>query len=357
MSTPKTIAATALVTALMGCGAATVASNSGAGPVDPPGPQPLSDKQIVQQMGPAVVRLTGETTYGGVVSGSGVVIDAKKGLVLTNAHVVAGTTALRANVAGRDAGPARIEGQAPCEDLAVVRLDVPPAGLKAAKLGSSGKVETLDHVLALGYPMSPEAEPSLSATPGSVSKAHMQANPDGAVAGSLPEYRSVIQHDAVIRPGNSGGPLFNRFGEVVGINSLGDNGGQSWAISSDHARAFISGLAAGRNRAYVGWSAMPVQEFLAMVEDPAPFAALSAAESGLVLTGVESNSPAYAARFEPGNYVETFNGTPVGNVADVCQIVQSQKPGAVLPVHAYELGTNDWGLPEWFETPAQLKLQ
>ena len=355
MSTTKTITATALITALMGCGAATVATNVGAEREEQPPRQPLTDKQIVQQMGPAVVRITGESAYG-VQSGSGVVIDAKKGLVLTNAHVVAGTTALRANIAGQDAGPVRIEGQAPCEDLAVVRLDVPPPGLKQATLGSSTKVETLDHVLALGYPMSPEAQPSLSATPGSVSKSHMQANLDGAVAGDLPEYRSVIQHDAVIRPGNSGGPLFNQFGEVIGINSLGDDGGQSWAIASDHAKAFIADLSAGRNRAYVGWSAMPVQDFLATVEDPAPFAQLYGIETGLVLTGVETNSPAYAAGMGPGDFVETLNGMPVNTVADVCQVVQSQKPGAVLPVSAYE-AREESGTLSWYDAPTQLKLQ
>ena len=100
-----------------------------------------------------------------------------QGLVLTNAHVVAGTTSLRAIVDGEDAGPARIEGQATCDDLAVVRLDS-TEGLEEAEFGSSDALEPMDHVIALGYPTSLEAEPTLSATAGDRVQARDRRQPE-----------------------------------------------------------------------------------------------------------------------------------------------------------------------------------
>jgi S1-C subfamily serine protease len=363
MSSSKLITAVALTTAMASGGVATIVAGASESkrPPKPPAPKrapaaptTLSDKQIVEQQGPSVIRLVGENGYG-EQSGSAVVIDADEGLVLTNAHVVAGTTSLRAIVDGEDAGPARIEGQATCDDLAVVRLDS-TEGLEEAEFGSSDALEPMDHVIALGYPTSLEAEPTLSATAGAVSKPEIGVNQNGEVAGDLPEYRSVVQHTALIEHGSSGGPLFNDRGEVVGINTLGLNG-QAWAISAERAQGIIDDLTAGASPAYLGWSAVPIPEFVAGLDETTGFEPLLDIDGGLILTGVENGSPAADAELMPGDLVFELNGQQVNNVADVCQVVQSQKPGASVPMWGYIMETDEAGTSSWSEASADLRVR
>lgn len=365
MSTTRLFAVAAVVTTLMGGGAATIvarASDDGRPATDPgpalPSPSPapettgLTDKEIVERLSPTVVRLIGENGYG-EQSGSAVVIDAEEGLVLTNAHVVAGTTSLRATVNGEDAGPARIEGQASCEDLAVVRLDSTD-GLQEAEFADTSDLEPMDHVVALGFPTSLEAEPTLSATSGAVSKPEIGVNQDGAVAADLPEYRSVIQHTALIEHGSSGGPLFDEHGKVVGINTLGLDG-QAWAISSDHAQEVMEELIAGQSPAYLGWSATPIPDFVADLDDTTGFEPLLDVEGGLILTGIEPGSPAAAADLRPGDLVFELNGQPTNTVADVCQVMQSQRPGASVQATGYMVETDESGIPVWSDASFELQ--
>jgi S1-C subfamily serine protease len=362
MSTAKLIATAAITTALMGGGAATLVANaSSEAPPKPPRPHKhghhkttLTDKEIVDRAGPAVVRLIGKNGYG-EQSGTGVVIDAEEGLVVTNAHVVAGITTLRATIDGEDAGPATVEGQATCDDLAVVRLSS-TTGLQAATFGSSAALETMDHVVALGYPVSLEAEPTLSATAGEVSKPDIGVNQDGAVAGDLPEYRSVIQHTALIDHGNSGGPLFNDRGEVVGINTLGLDG-QAWAISSDRVQELVDDLAQGDSPAYTGWSAMPIPQFVDGLDDTTGFEDLLEVEDGLIVTGVESDSPASDAGLTPGSLVFELNGQPVNTVADVCDVMQSRHSGDKVPVVGYSVESDEDGTLYWSEASADLEVR
>jgi S1-C subfamily serine protease len=305
-------------------------------------------------MRPTVVRLIGKNGYG-EQSGTGVVIDADKGLVVTNAHVIAGTTALRATADGKDLGPATIEGQATCDDVAVVRLSS-TTGLQAAKFGSSAALEPMDHVVAFGYPRSVEAEPTLSITAGEVSKSEISVNQDGAVAGDLPEYRSVIQHTALIDHGNSGGPLFNNRGELVGINTLGLDG-QAWAITSDHVQELVDELADGKSPAYTGWSVTPIPQFLDGLDDTTGFEELFDVEDGLIVTGVESDSPAADAGITPGSLVFELNGQPVNTVADVCGVLQSRHSGDKVPVEGYSVEVDDDDALHWSEASADIKLR
>jgi S1-C subfamily serine protease len=169
-----------------------------------------------------VVRIQGKE--GG---GSGVVVDAERGLVLTNAHVAVGLEGTKARV-GDDAStetPARLVAAAPCDDLAVMLLVNKPQNLQAIQLGDSSGVKQGDHVTVLGYPGTFEEQrlgenvnqaQQLVATDGNVSAVNVAATPDP----SLPRFASTIQHQAPVNPGNSGGPLVNDKGQLVGINTL-----------------------------------------------------------------------------------------------------------------------------------------
>jgi S1-C subfamily serine protease len=315
-------------------------------PPPPPKPAKLTNQQIVEKVKPSVVRLVGRSA-GTRPSGTGIVIDAKQGLVLTNDHVVAGTAALDAIWNGQDIGAAQIVAQAPCNDMAVVRLTRPPVGLKQIEVASSASLVAGDDVTALGFPWTPDAQSTVTPTFGQVSKVNVPANPQGVMAPDLPVYPSVIQHTAAINPGNSGGPLVNDRGQLVGMNSLGasDLHGEAWAISTDEINRLLPQLKAGKNSDYMGWSLLPVR--MLANADPALVGVsnLAQAADGLMVTGVESNSPAFRAHFERGDIVTSLNGEPVQTMADACAIVQSQSAGKQVIVGMRDLRFFDNGTP------------
>jgi serine protease Do len=144
--------------------------------------------------------------------GSGFVVD-RSGIVLTNNHVVAGADEVLVKLADNRELHARVLGSDPPTDVAVVRLEKPPADLQAVTLGDSDRVRVGDYVLAIGNPLGL----GQTVTMGIVSAKNRIL---GEKLGDVdPRYEDFIQTDAAINQGNSGGPLFNFKGEVVGINS------------------------------------------------------------------------------------------------------------------------------------------
>jgi S1-C subfamily serine protease len=295
-----------------------------------------------------------------VVGGSGVVVDAAKGLVLTNAHVGAGLASIQAKV-GDDAGtqgPARVVATAPCDDIAIVQLVNRPPSLRAMPLGSSAAVANGQAVTAFGYPASfanPEQQTVVSTT-GTVSSPNVPADP----APDLPHYASTIQHQAPINPGNSGGPLVDAQGRLIGINTLGNTQqggrtvqGQYYAISIDHIKQLLPGLEAGTSQADVGWDLVPLNEVDLRLEfaqdgrwqDGALGAQVARAVSqppvsdGLYVRGAATGSPAEKASLGYGDLIDKIEGTPVKTVADVCSIVQSHAAGSKLFVHGQYLNS------------------
>ena len=305
-----------------------------------------------------MVELTGKRGQE-TVGGSGVVIDAKQGLVLTNAHVIAGVSALNAKVGDNaaTAGPARVLAQAPCDDLAVVKLVNVPPGLKQIKIGSSAKVKSGEQVTVLGYPASfsnPTTQTVVS-TNGTVSSTNVAAEPDP----SLPKYPSTIQHQAPVNPGNSGGPLVNDQGELIGINTLGNTQqggraiqGQYYAIAMDRIKTLLPNLEAGKNQAYVGWSLAPLdqvnlsQAFAidSFWQSPQRGAAVArdlqaAGVTGLYVKDSDTGSAAKQVNIGFGDLLTSIEGTPVKSVSDVCDIVESHGPGDKLLVRGVYLNS------------------
>lgn len=338
----------AFAVAVAGCG----------GSSRPAGPQKLSQVALIARVKQSTVEISGklaDVTTGG----SGVVVDAARGLVLTNAHVVAGVSALKAKVGDDPSteGPARVVAQAPCEDLAIVQLVDKPANLQALPLGDSSQVRAGEHVTALGYPASfenPESQTVVS-TSGTVSSPNVAAEPDP----SLPKYVSTIQHQAPINPGNSGGPLVNDYGQLIGINTLGNTEqggrtiqGQYYAISVNHVKTLLPELEAGHNRAYVGWDLASIAAVdLAPIFANDPLFHSSAMGSqvqaelkshgveGLYVWGTDTGSPAKKARLYYGDLITSIEDTPVRSVADACDILESHGPGDKLVVRGVYLNS------------------
>jgi serine protease Do len=294
----------------------------------PANPAKLTARELIAKLSPSVVNVI--TSDGG---GTGVVIDADRGLILTNDHVVAGQDSLKVSLDRGQPLPVRVVGRAACDDLAVLQfVNEKPAGLRAAALGRSSAVQLGDHVTAFGFPPSLDSygtdkEIALQVTDGKVSAVKVAGQP-GA---DIPTLVDTIQHQAPINAGNSGGPLVNDRGEVVGINTIGGgegSDGQGWAISSDHVRALLDRLTSGHDVATIGMDLTPASD-LDWSDDPGMLGALEerGLDHKLLVVHVDAALPAGRGGVEAGDMLLRVNGRDVDTVSDVCDIVQSARPG------------------------------
>jgi len=238
---------------------------------------------VVERVGPAVVRLDVKAGQRRGGTGSGVIV-APDGLVLTNSHVVDGASRVSvATIDGRNL-TAQVVGDDPDTDLALVRIDA-PVTLPAASLGNSKLLKRGQLVIAIGNPLGFES----TVTTGVVSALGRSLR---ARSGRLID--DVIQTDAALNPGNSGGPLVSSHGEVVGINTAVIMGAQGicFAVAANTASFVLGELVRhGRvRRAYIGIAA---QQFA--VSRRRQVAAGLAQESAVIVASVEPGSPAERA--------------------------------------------------------------
>jgi S1-C subfamily serine protease len=192
---------------------------------------------------------------GGSSGGTGFVLDAGKGLVVTNFHVVNGGSQFQVGVNG-NLRSAKIAGAAPCDDLAVLSVK-DTGGMQTFPLGSQGELQQGEQVVAVGYPASASLDDELSSTAGVVSRVKGSFR---APAADAPSYPNVVQTDAALNPGNSGGPLIDERKKLVGVNtatltSIGGQPiqGQGYAIGVDRVKELIGDLRAGHSQGWAGF--------------------------------------------------------------------------------------------------------
>ncbi|MEZ4502226.1 MAG: trypsin-like peptidase domain-containing protein [Dehalococcoidia bacterium] len=244
-STPATVQATAAGTNVPIAATTDAGTSAGSTAVVAAAIENLPD--LVAQVSPSVVRIQTATSQGAFSAegvGSGVVIDTE-GHILTNYHVVEDATAVTVILADGTEATATVLGTDPGNDLAVIRAAVQPQRLVPANFGNSDGVRVGEPVFAIGNPFSL----SFSVTSGIVSAVERERP---ALNGR--PIRSVIQTDAAVNPGNSGGPLFNGKGEVIGINTSIENPtgqgvfvGIGFAVPSNTALRFIPRLIDGES--------------------------------------------------------------------------------------------------------------
>lgn len=238
------------------------------------------------------------------------------GLILTNSHVVHDAKKIEVSLADGRHFPASLIGDDPATDLAVIRIDGP--GLIAAPLGDSKKLRVGQMAIAIGNPYGFQ----YTVTAGVVS----------ALGRSLRSYsgrliEDVIQTDASLNPGNSGGPLVTSAGEVIGVNTATIMGAQGlcFAIGINTAKFVASRLLQhGRiRRSYIGVEAQtaPLHRRLVRFYDLAQ-------ESGVIVLSVETPSPAQRAGLREGDVIITFEGTPVTGVDDLHRLLTDINAGA-----------------------------
>ena len=209
----------------------------------------LSTQQIIGRAKASTVSVESDVDGQLRGRGTGWVLDAKRGLIVTNHHVVNAGSSF---TVGLDGGkrPATIVGSSPCEDLSVLKVnDV--SGLATMPLSSQAEIKQGDKVVALGYPGNAGPKPELQANAGIVSVVKSEFT---AAALDVPKLPNILQTDAAINPGNSGGPLLDTKARLVGVNSAGDSSkeNQAFAIGVDRVKEITAQLAEGGSRGWTG---------------------------------------------------------------------------------------------------------
>jgi S1-C subfamily serine protease len=287
--------------------------------------------RVAERVGPAVVRVeTGSKLPGGSVErgglGSGIVIS-PDGLVLTNSHVVGPAKQIRLRDSQGAAGDARILGVDPDTDLALLRADG-VRDLTYASLGDSKKLRRGQLVVAIGNPLGFES----TVTAGVVSALGRSIR---SVRGGTIE--DVIQTDAALNPGNSGGPLVSSMAEVVGINTAIISGAQGicFAVASNTAQFVLSEIIRHGyvRRAYIGVSAQSAPI-------PRRHAVLSGIENamGALLLDIEPDRPAAKAGLLPGDVVVKLDGIGVNGMDDLIRLLDRDRIDRTLKIEVLRTG-------------------
>ncbi len=255
--------------------------------------------------------------YEAVGQGSGVIID-PQGYILTNSHVVDQASAVRVKLSdGRVIDDVQIIGADPVSDLAVLKINA--NGLIAAKWGDSDSLEVGDEVLAVGNPYGL----ARSVTAGIISAKERRVDVDHT------GYRDFLQTDAAVNPGNSGGPLVNMRGEVVGINTaiVGQSyRGISFAIPSQLAQRVFERLkTTGIAR---GWLGVQMQEITPELAKHLELAEVR----GVVVTAVAADSPAAKAGIQPGDVIVAVGNQTIRDAEDLRLAVAQTRIGSQIVV-------------------------
>jgi serine protease Do len=258
--------------------------------------------------------------------GSGFVIDGKKGLIVTNNHVIEGAEEIDVNFHdGTSLTVDKIIGRDAKSDLALLKV-TPKKPLAEVKFGSSSAIEVGDWVMAIGNPFG---------LGGSVSVGIISAKSRDINSGPYDDY---LQTDAAINKGNSGGPLFNMDGEVVGVNTAiisptGGSIGIGFAVPSDTAARVIEQLKEyGEVRR--GWLGVKIQS---VTDDVAAALGVPAAKGALV-SAVTPSGPAAKAGMEPGDVILEFDGQQVTSVRGLPRIVAQAQIGKAVDVELMRKG-------------------
>ncbi|MEC7437433.1 MAG: DegQ family serine endoprotease [Pseudomonadota bacterium] len=258
--------------------------------------------------------------------GSGFIID-DAGIVVTNFHVIENAEEITVTLSDETVFTAEVLGQDQKTDIAVLKIDPGDTELTAVPFGDSDSLRVGDWVLAIGNPFG---------LGGTVTAGIVSAR--GRDIGNGP-YDDFIQTDASINRGNSGGPLFNVEGEVIGINTAifsqtGGSVGIGFAISSNLAKRVTKQLAEyGTTRR--GWLGVFIQE---VTPDIAESLGLDEATGALVST-VNESSPAQAAGLEPGDVIISFDGKAIEKMRDLPRIVAETEIGATVAVELIRNGS------------------
>jgi len=282
---------------------------------------PLDPSAMVAQVSPAVVNLDTQMGYQGAVgAGTGIVLDSN-GVVLTNNHVVAGATGITAFAVGNGQSyEVDVLGFDRSHDVAVLQLRG-ASGLPVASIGNSSRVAVGDPVVAMGNAGGHGGTPS--AVPGRVIALNQTVSAADELTGTTETLSNMIKADTAIRPGDSGGPMVNAAGQVIGMNTAAsDNykfaqpGGEGYAIPIDQAMAI-----AGQIRAGISSKTVHIGE--------TAFMGVGVVDSneGARIAQVLPDTPAAGTGMAKDDVITSVNGQPVRSATDLTDVLDQCHPG------------------------------
>jgi putative serine protease PepD len=278
---------------------------------------PLSVNAIYRRAYKGVVEITVSTTsssFGqpGNAEGSGWVYDSK-GDVITDQHVIDNASSIKVTFWNGKTYSGKVVGSDSSTDLAVVKVDAPASLLHPLDLGDSSALQVGDGVVAIGSPFGLQE----TVTSGIVSALHRSITSPGRLGFTISD---SIQTDAAINHGNSGGPLLNTTGQVIGVTSQirsdsGGNEGVGFAIPSNTIRSVVTQLiATGKAKhAYLGVS-------------------IDSSASNALIAGARSGTPAAKAGLKAGDVVTSLGGTKISTPDELASAVNAHKPGETVTV-------------------------
>jgi S1-C subfamily serine protease len=278
---------------------------------------------IVAAVDPAIVDIT-TTVDGGVAAGTGMVLTSD-GLVLTNNHVIGGATSIAVQIAGD--GPsydAHVVGYDVTHDVAVIQLE-DVSGLATVPVGDSSSVRPGDEVVAIGNALGASGPHAVSS--GVVQALDETVTAQGDTPGASETLHGLIQHDATLQPGDSGGALVNSSGQVVGMNSVAlasggrfatSDSSEGYAIPIDDALAIAQQIINGEASAtvHIGDRAILGIEISQQSDSSA----------GVVVAQVD-DGPAADAGVQPADVITAIDGTTIRSLTDLQDVLGPHRPG------------------------------
>jgi putative serine protease PepD len=308
--------AAVLAVILVASGAFNSGTTSAAAPSVTTGPAiggSLHPTALYTAAAPGVVDITARSPRS-TSTGTGIILD-RQGRVLTADHVVRGASSVTVTLADGTTRRVRVLGQDATTDLAVLSVNPSGLALHPLALGDSGALQVGDPVAAIGDPFDYRRSISTGIVSG------LDRTIQGLNGFSITH---AVQTDAALDPGNSGGPLLNAAGEVIGVvdqiatgNSGADqSSGVGFAISSNVAKAELAALERGST---------PTHAYLGVASAPAV-----GGTSGVVAQAVAPGGPAAKAGLRAGDEIETIDGRPLRGVDDLIALVSAHEPGQTI---------------------------
>jgi S1-C subfamily serine protease len=304
------------------------------------GGQPLDPQAVANKVAPAVVdvnTVVAQLGQNAQAAGTGMILT-PSGEVLTNNHVVEGSTSIKVTIQGRsNAYTATVVGVNRAADVALIQIQG-VSGLPTVTLANSSTLTVGQQVVALGNALGQGGAPAV--TDGSIT-ALDQAITAGSGGGSTEQLSGLIQSDAPISPGDSGGPLVNSAGQVVGMITAGETQGfrqttstVGYAVPSNTAVDVVNQIRSGGGSGII----MGLPGYLGISVQTQDLTAAEAARlglsvtSGALVTGVAPGSPAEQIGLAQDSVITAVDGKQIAAAADLSPAIQSHKPGEKIQV-------------------------
>ena len=288
---------------------------------------------VLSAVEPSVVSIEIRSSLADGQAGAGTgIILTQDGLVLTNAHVIAGLNQIQVGLFGGERAPARLVGSFPESDIALIQIEG-ESDLVPSQLGSSAGLQVGEEVIAIGNALNLGGRPTV--TRGIVSALDRSLSAEGITLSNL------IQTDAAINPGNSGGPLVNAAGQVVGVNTaiIGDAQNIGFSIEIDIVKPLIEEIRNGGGDVRGDQAFLGVNTTDVAAEAPAVRAEFDVTvDEGAFVQSIVPDSAADQAGLEPGDVITAVNGQETPDSASVGAIVRELRPGDEVTISVLRAG-------------------